>query len=124
MPEYQKSHIVYEFCSPVRNNKYSGKTERNFGTPVQGNSGSDKTSLFYKHLLEWEHFNYVVNLRSLPPSSNLVEYPVLVKIAVYSNIIIIDSSQIWIELYFLESLHIKWKKLKVKCGIKATKELV
>ena len=93
---------MYEFCSPVCNNKYSGKTERNFGTPVQGNSGSDKTSLFY----------------------NLVEYPVLVKIAVYSNIIIIDSSQIWIELYFLESLHIKWKKLKVKCGIKATKELV
>ena len=25
---------------------------------------------------------------------------------------------------FLESLHIKWKKPKLNCGIKATKELV
>ena len=115
--EYLKSQIVYEVCCPVYKSKHIGKTDRNFGARVQ-------KSLVYNHLLEWERFNYVVNLRSLPPSSNLVEYPVLVKIAVYSNIIIIDSSQIWIELYFLESLHIKWKKLKVKCGIKATKELV
>ena len=29
-----------------------------------------KKSLVYNHLLECEHFNYVVNLQSLPPSNN------------------------------------------------------
>ena len=44
----------------------------------------------------------------------------LVANAVYDNIKIIDNSQNWIELFFLESLHIKWKKPKLNC----TKELV
>ena len=47
-----------------------------------------------------------------------------VKFAVYDNNRIIDSSQNWIELCFLESFHIKWKKPKLNRGVKATKELV
>ena len=35
-----------------------------------------------------------------------------------------DKNQDRIELCFLESLHIKWKKSKLNCSIKATKELV
>ena len=69
-PEYLKSHIVYEFCCPACNSKYTGKTD---GKKVQTKS-SDKKSLAYNHLLEYQHFNYVVNLHSLPPSSNLLEY--------------------------------------------------
>ena len=65
VPEYLKFHIVYEFCCPACNSKYIGKTDRNFGTLVQEHSGSDKTSLVSNHLLEGEHFNYVVNLHSL-----------------------------------------------------------
>ena len=115
--EYLKSQIVYEVCCPVYKSKHIGKTDRNFGARAQ-------KSLVYNHLLEWERFNYVVNLHSLPPSGNLVEYSGLVKIVVYYNSTIIDNSPNWIELYFLESLHIKWKKTKVNCGLKATKELV
>ena len=65
----------------------------------------------------------MVNLHSLLPTSNLVEYLEHVKIAVY-NTKIIDNNQNWIELCFLESLRIKWKKPKLNYGIKATKELV
>ena len=115
--EYLKSQIVSEVCCPVYKSKHIGKTDRNFGARVQ-------KSLVYNHLLEWERFNYVVNLHGLPPSGNLVEYFGLVKIVVYYNSTIIDNSPNWIELYFLESLHIKWKKTKVNCGLKATKELV
>ena len=96
--EYLKSQIVYEVCCPVYKSKHIGKTDRNFGARAQ-------KSLVYNHLLEWERFNYVVNLHSLPPSGNLVEYFVLVKIAVCDNRTIIDNSLNWIE-----SLHIKWKK--------------
>ena len=115
---------MYEFCCPACNSKYIRKTDRNFDAHVQEHSGSDKKSLVYNQLLECEHFNYVVNLHSLPPSSNLVEYLEHVKIAVYDNTKIIDNNQNWIELCFFERLHTKWKKPKLNCGIKATKELV
>ena len=98
VPEYLKSHIVYEFCCPACNSKYIGKTDQNFGTRVQERSGSDKKSPVYNHLLECEHFNYVVNLHSFPPSNNSVEYVEHVKTAVHDNTKIIDNSQNWIEL--------------------------
>ena len=115
---------MYGFCCPACNIKYIGKTDRNFSTRVQEHSGLGKKSPVYNYLLECEHFNYVVNLHGLPTSNNSVEYLQHVNIAVYDNTKIIDSSQNWVELCFLESLHIKWKKLKLSCGIKATKELV
>ena len=96
VPEYLKSHIVYEFCCPACNIKYIGKTD--FGTRVQEHSGLDKKSAVYNHLLECGHFNYVVNLHSLPSSSNSVEYLEHVKIAVSGNTKIIDSIQNWVEL--------------------------
>ena len=36
--EYLKSDKVYEFCYPVRNNKYIRNTDQNFGTRVQEHS--------------------------------------------------------------------------------------
>ena len=122
--EYLKYHIVYEFSSAACNNKYIGKTDRNFGTRVQEHSDLDKKSPVYNHLLKCEHFNYVVNLHSLPPSNNSLEYLERVKITVYDNAKISDNSQNWVELCFSERLHIKWSTLKLNCGIKVTKELV
>ena len=124
MPEYLKSHIVYEFCCPACNIKYIEKTDQNFGTRVQEHSGLDKTSPVYNHLFECEHSSYVVNLHSIPPSNRSVEYLEHVKTTVYDNTKIINSSQNWIELCFLERLYIIWKKPKLNCGVKTTKELV
>ena len=76
---------MYQFCCPACNSKYIRKIHRNFGTHVQEHTGSDKNLPVYHHLLEFEHFNYVVNLHSLPPSNNLVEYLDHVKIAVHDN---------------------------------------
>ena len=93
MPEYLKSYVVYEFSCPACNIKYIRKTDQNFGTHVQEHSGLDKKSLDCDHLLECEHFNYVLNLHSLLPSNNSVEYLKHVKIAVYDNTKIIDNNQ-------------------------------
>ena len=112
--EHLKSQIRYEFCCPACCTKYSAKTNQNFYTCVEEHSGSDKKSPVYNHLLECEHFDYVVNLLSLPPSNKLVEYLEHVKIAVYDNTKIIDNSQNRTELCFLEKLHIKWKKPKTE----------
>ena len=75
-------------------------------------------------MLECEHFNYVVNLLSLPASDNSVEYLEHVKLAVYKNTKIIENCQNWVELCFLDGLLIKYKKLKLNRCIKRTKELV
>ena len=83
-------------------------------------SGIDKKSQVYNDLLECEYFNYVVNLHSLPPNNNSVEYLEHVKITVYDNTKIIYNSQNWVELCFSESLHIKWKKPKLNCGYQRT----
>ena len=56
VPEYLKSHIVYELCCPACNSKYTGKTDRNSTTRVQKHIGSDKKLPVYNHLLEYEHF--------------------------------------------------------------------
>ena len=123
MPEYLKSHIVYEFCYPACNKKYIWKTDRKLGSRVQEHSSFDRKSPLYNHFLECEHVNFVVNSHSLSPGSNSGEYLEDVKFGVYGNTKIIDNSQNWVELCFFESLRIKWKKPKLKYGIKATKEL-
>ena len=106
---------MYEFCYQACNNKCIGNTDQNFGTRVQEHSGSDKKS---------KHFNYGINLHSLPPSENSVAYLGHVKFSFNKNTNIIDSGQNWVELCFLDSLHIEWKKPKPSSSIKATKELV
>ena len=63
-------------------------------------------------------------MHSLPPSNSSVEYLEHVKTTVYDNTKIINSSQNMVELCFLERLHIIWKKPKLNCGVKTTKELV
>ena len=59
-----------------------------------------------------------------PQLNRLVSCSVFSKIDIHDNTKIIENTQNWIELCFLESLHIKWKKPKLNCGIKATTELV
>ena len=94
MPEYLKSHLVYELCCLTYNNEY---IDLNIGTRVQEHSGSDKMSLVYNRLFECEHFKYVVNLHSLPPSSNSLECLEHGKFDVCGNSKIIDNIQNWTE---------------------------
>ena len=65
--------VSKDLSCPACNSKYIGKTDRNIGTRVQKYSGSDKKLPVYNHFLECEHFNYVVNVNSLPPSNNSLE---------------------------------------------------
>ena len=68
VPEY---HIVYGFCCPACNNKYTGKADRKIGILVQEHKSKLPAS---NHVLECEHVNYVVNIHSLSPSNKSVEY--------------------------------------------------
>ena len=56
VPEYLKSHILHEFCSPACNIKYIGKTDQNFGTRVQEHSGLDIQSFGYRYTIGLQSF--------------------------------------------------------------------
>ena len=63
-------------------------------------SGIDKKSQVYNDLLECEYFNYVVNLHSLPPNNNSVEYLEHVKITVYDNTKLLPTVKIGLNYAF------------------------
>ena len=90
VPKYLKSHIAYEFFCPACNNAYIGKSDLNFDTCVQEQINSGKESPVYNHLLQFEHFSYVVIQHGLPPSNNLVEYLEHAKFSVKSTTIKIE----------------------------------
>ena len=50
--DYLKSHVVYEFCCPICNTGYIGKTDPNLGTQMKQHCGLHKNSPIFNHLAE------------------------------------------------------------------------
>ena len=128
IPDYLKSHVVYEFCCPACNIGYIGKTDRNLGTWIKEHCGLDKNSAIFNHLAECNFYWYALTLHSFPCDGDetLTYQNILGHIitTVTDNMRIIGKTENWDELCFLESLNIKWKKPSLNTGIKPTKELV
>ena len=118
---YLKSHVAYEFRSPVYNAGY-------IGTQIKEHCGLDKNSPIFNHLAECNFYQYTLTLHSFPCDGDvtLKNQDILghIRKTVTDNMRIIGKSENWAELCFLESLNIKWKKLSLNNGIKSTKELV
>ena len=66
IPDYLKSHVVYEFCCPACDAGYIGKTDQNLGTQIKQHCGLDKNSSIFIHLAECNLYQYTLTLRSLP----------------------------------------------------------
>ena len=128
IPDYLKSHVVYEFSCPACNAGYIGKTDRNLGTRIKEHCGLDKNSAIFNHLAECNFYWYALTLHSFPCDGDetLTYQNILGHIitTVTDNMRIIGKTENWDELCFLESLNIKWKKPSLSTGIKPTKELV
>ena len=127
IPDYLKSHVVFEFSCPACNAGYIGKTDRNLGTQIKEHCGLDKHSPVFNHPAECNFYQPTLTLHSFPCDGDvtLTNQDILghIRTTVTDNMRIIGKSENWAELYFLESLNIKWKKPSVNNGIKATKEL-
>ena len=128
VPDYLKSHVVYEFSCNACNAGYIGKTGWNLGTWIKEHGGLDKNSRVFNHLAECNFYRYTLTLHSFPcdGDATLTDQDILghVRSTVTDNMRIIGKSENSTELYFLEGLNIKWKKPPLNNGIKATKELV
>ena len=66
IPDYLKSHVVYEFSCPACNAGYIGKTDRNLGTWIKEHCGLDKNSPIFNHLAECNFYQYTLTLHSFP----------------------------------------------------------
>ena len=60
IPDYLKSHVVYEFSCPACNAGYIGKTDRNLGTRIKEHCGLDKNSPVFNHLTECNFYQYTL----------------------------------------------------------------
>ena len=127
IPDYLKSHTVYEFSCPACNGGYIGKTDWNLGTWIKEHCGLDKNSPVFNHLAECNFYQYTLTLHSFPcdDDATLTNQVILghIRSTVTDNMRIIGKSENWTKLCFLESLNIKWKKASLNNDIKATKEL-
>ena len=127
IPDYLKSHAVYRFSCPACNAGYIGKKDRNIGTRIKEHCGLDTNSPVFNHLAECNFYRHTLTLHSFPCDGDvtLTNQDMLgnIRTTVTDNMRIIEKSENWDELSFLESLNIKWKKPSLNNGIKATKEL-
>ena len=128
IPDYLKSHLIYEFCCPACNAGYIGKTGRNLGIQIKEHCGFNKNSPIFNSLAECNLHQYTFTLYSFPCNGDvtLTNQDILehIRTRVTNNVRIIGTAENWVELCFLESMNIKWKKPSLSTGIKATKELV
>ena len=121
-----QSHIIYQFECPRCKAKYIGKTDRCL--ELRLNEHSDfRTSAVCKHLYEFEHFHHIVKLFNISVNSDsepsFIETWYHISSAISKNTRIIEKSNNWTQLCFLESLYIKRLNPALNAGIKATKEL-
>ena len=128
VPEDLRSNVIYELSCPGCNTKYVGKTDRCFHTRKVEHA-FDENSTARKHLNTCTGFQYIVELHDLPSifnnSDNVIVSTILhIQSAVYNNIRIINRNKHWVELFFLEALHIKRRNPELNVGVKATKDLV
>ena len=64
IPDYLKSHVVWEFCFPACNADYIGKTDQNLGTWIKEHCGLDKNLPIFDHLAECNLYQYTLTLHS------------------------------------------------------------
>ena len=97
IPDYLKSHVVYEFCCPACNAGYIGKTDRNLGTRIKEHCGLDKNSPIFNHLAECNFYQYTLTLHCFPCDGdvNLTDQDILghIRTTVTDNMRIIGKSE-------------------------------
>ena len=130
IPDLSRSNLVYQFACPGCSKAYIGKTERNLATRLSEHSDPLKSAIS-KHLTDCEHANFILDLNNLydnlnnsdihQPDTSFTHLDLL-----RTNTKILHSLQnnnlnlLW----FLEALHIKFKKPELNSGLKASKELI
>ena len=104
IPDYLKSHVVYEFSCPVCNAGYIGKTDQNLGTWIKEHCGLDKNSPIFNHLAECNFYQHTLTLHSFLCDGDvtLTNQDTLghIKTTVTDNMRTIGKSENWLNFVF------------------------
>ena len=97
IPNYLKTHVVYEFSCPACYAGYIGKTDQNLGTRIKEHCGLDKNSPVFNILAECNFYQYTLILYSFPydGDATLINQDILrhFRSTVTDNMRIIDKSE-------------------------------
>ena len=121
-PDFSRSNLVYQLTCPGCSKAYIGKTERNWASRLSEHSDPLKSAI-PKHLTNCEHANLITDLNNLCDNLNSsdIHQPDPSFSHKIPHFLQITNSN---HLLFLEALHIKFTKLELNTGLKASKELV
>ena len=121
----QKSNVIYRITCPGCFQKYVGKTDRNFITRLDKH-GTKVDQPMYQHLSNCCAFNDHIMLFTLPDAATnttIVSNELHLHNAVIDNVEILDKSNKWGQLQFLEAYYNKKLAPQINFGLKASKEL-
>ena len=122
----QKSNVIYCLTCPGCNEKYIGKTDRNFLTRLHEQGSRDDQPL-YQHLTKCEDYNGIVNLIKLPDTNSTtvaVDKKEYMLQAVLIHLRLVDSWRNWSQLLFFEAFYIKTLAPKRTDGLRGSHELL
>ena len=122
---FQIFYVFYEFFCPASNPDYIDKANRNLYCGIKKHCGLDKNSPIFHHLGQCNWYQYTLPLHSFPSDGDVtlagLDRLERIRATVTNHVRIIAKAENCSELYFLESLNIKWKNSSQNTG---TKELV
>jgi hypothetical protein len=122
-PAKYQSSVVYGFTCLGCKSRYIGKTDRCFYTRIKKHSLDNKSEVF-NHITSCKHFQHIKSILELYPDeeTNPTQTCILSEL-IFTNSKIIDRSDHWSLLLFMEALAIRRLKPELNHGTKASKEL-
>ena len=124
--DYQKSNVIYRLTCPGCSQTYIGKTDRCLYFRLNEHARRKDQPMF-KHLVDCTLFSDMVSLMGLPTVNDehsvMVDFDAYIHNAVHGNFEVIDTSDNWSRLEFLEAYYIKNLRPGINDGLKASREL-
>ena len=120
-PLLSNSGFIYKFHCPGCSEQYVGKSNRTFHTRTLEHAWDQKESSIYIHLKTCTQYQHIIGLFSIGNDDvNLRELQINL---VRDNTTIIDKTNDWKLLDFLEPFYIKEHNPSLNIGLKACKPL-
>ena len=121
MPILSNSGVIYNYTCPGCKSSYIGKTENTLFNRTKEQGWNQKDSAIFKHFCSCEPWKDIINIFQMD-GYEIDEMQFQIN-CVRENTKIIQRSDNWLKLSFLESLAIKEHKPELNRGLKSCKDL-
>ncbi len=121
IPFLSNSGVIYKYTCPGCNSAYIGKTENTLFNRTKQHGWCQSDSAICKHFKDCEAWNHLVGIFQLDGQEiDKMQFQIN---CVRENTEVINRSDDWLHLSFLESLAIKDRQPELNRGLKSCKDL-